>query len=207
MSELKIESARRQLGTALALYLDDRDPVAVHCLALGACELLDYHAKKAGGSPFTSHILKTTPDIDIGKIYSLQRKYWNAFKHATTRSGKEREDEELLQGFSDHQNDVALFIGWSDYLQVAGMLPIEAQVQQIWYIALNPERLAPEHSFEPYERTFPNLAKRPRAVQKSMLRQMIEHTRADREVMSDPRTDIRALILDWKPPLGPAASV
>jgi hypothetical protein len=206
MSELKIESARRQLGTALALYLDDRDPVAVHCLALGACELLDYHAKKAGGSPFTSHILKTTPDIDIGKIYSLQRKYWNAFKHATTRSGKEREDEELLQGFSDHQNDVALSsVGPTIYRSPACC---RSRPRCSRYgTSLNPERLAPEHSFEPYERTFPNLAKRPRAVQKSMLRQMIEHTRADREVMSDPRTDIRALILDWKPPLGPAASV
>jgi hypothetical protein len=43
LSKLKIASARRQLGTALALYLQDADPVSVHCLAGGGCELIDYY--------------------------------------------------------------------------------------------------------------------------------------------------------------------
>ena len=49
MSRLKIECARRQLGTALDLYLRDLDPVSVHCLANGGCELIQFHAAKAGG--------------------------------------------------------------------------------------------------------------------------------------------------------------
>jgi hypothetical protein len=53
MSQLKIESARRQLGTALALYLSDHDPVSVHCLAGGGCEVIEFYAKKAGSEPFT----------------------------------------------------------------------------------------------------------------------------------------------------------
>ena len=60
MSKLKIEAARRQLGQALAFFLQDRDPVAVHCLAGGGCELIEYYATKAGGQPFTSFMLKTT---------------------------------------------------------------------------------------------------------------------------------------------------
>jgi hypothetical protein len=55
----KIEAARRQLGTALALYLKDQGPVSVHCLAGGGCELIEYYAQKGSGEPFTSHILKT----------------------------------------------------------------------------------------------------------------------------------------------------
>lgn len=33
--DLKAAVARRQLGTALALFLDDSDPISVHCLACG----------------------------------------------------------------------------------------------------------------------------------------------------------------------------
>jgi hypothetical protein len=75
LSQLKIDSARRQLGTALALYLQDLDPVSVHCLAGGGCELIEYYDQKAGGEPFSSHILKTYPDIDIRKVRLLQRKF------------------------------------------------------------------------------------------------------------------------------------
>jgi len=48
---VKVESARRQLGTALALYLDYHDPASVHCLAGRACEVLDFYVKKVGKEP------------------------------------------------------------------------------------------------------------------------------------------------------------
>ncbi|MCK1589111.1 hypothetical protein ACVWZV_000121 [Bradyrhizobium sp. GM5.1] len=102
VSVLKIASARRQLGSALSIYLQDLDPVSVHCLAGGGCELIEYYAKKAGGEPFTSHVLKTFPDMDIRQVRILQRKFWNAFKHATHQySGEERDDDELLMRFTD----------------------------------------------------------------------------------------------------------
>src|SRR6266516_3347971 len=139
MSTLKIEAARRQLGTALHLYLRSLDPVSVHCLANGGCELIEFYAKKAGGEPFTSHILKTQPKLDIVALRKIQRQYWTAFKHAVhQRSQQERNDEKLLSRFTDEQNDGALFIGWYDYAQATKMMPVEAQVHQIWYIALNP---------------------------------------------------------------------
>lgn len=198
MSNLKIESARRQLGTALHLYLEDRDPVSVHCLAGGGCELIEYYAKKASGEPFTSHMLKWNPDHNIASLRRIQRQYWNAFKHAThQRSGEERQDDNLLLDFSDHQNDAALFIGWYDYAQATNSMPVEAQVHQAWYIALNPEKLAPEHDITIYRELFPNLRSQMRSQQKHMLKQVIERTRLDRLVMSDPRTDLRSLVISW----------
>lgn len=86
----KIEIARRQLGTALALYLQDQDPVSVHCLAGGGCELIEYFAEKTGAKPLTSHLKNVNPGIDIKEIRRLQRQYWYAFKHATYQNGKER---------------------------------------------------------------------------------------------------------------------
>jgi hypothetical protein len=156
LSELKIESARRQLGTALALYLNNQDPVAVHCLAGGECELIEFYAKKRGAQPFTSHILKTFPDLNIREIRQKQRKYWTAFKHATHLHGEgERDDDELLRKFTDDQNDHALFIGWYDYMLAVNKLPIEAQAYQAWYLALYPEKLDPKHSIDRYEERMP----------------------------------------------------
>src|SRR4051794_12116009 len=102
MSALKIETARRQLGTALALFLSDHDPVSVHCLAGGGCELIEFYAKKAGAEPFTTHMLTARSDLDIKELRRIQRQYWNAFKHAThLYSGQERDDAELLTRFTD----------------------------------------------------------------------------------------------------------
>jgi hypothetical protein len=81
--------------------------------------------------PFVSHILKTWPDLDIKALRKLQRKYWNAFKHALERQGgEERGDDELLSSFTDEDNDAALFIGWYDYAQATKTMPVEAQVHQ-----------------------------------------------------------------------------
>jgi hypothetical protein len=155
------------------------------------------YARKAGAEPFTSHILKTQPDLDIIELRKLQCQYWTAFKHATHRhSGKEREDDELLSRFSDEQNDTALFIGWYDYALATKIMPVEAQVQQ-GYIALHPTKLDPRQSSEPYEDLFPGLRDKTRAEQKGMLNERIERARADGNIMSDRRTDARALILGW----------
>jgi hypothetical protein len=156
---LKIEAARRQLGTALALYLEDSDPVSIHCLAGGACEVIDFYAKKVQGEPFVSHILNQNPDLDMARVRRIQRQFWTAFKHATRKQGKgtevERDDEELLGRFTDDQNDTALFIGWTDYARATGTMPIEAQVHQAWFLAKHPDKLNPMHSKEPYERLSP----------------------------------------------------
>jgi hypothetical protein len=193
----KIEVARRQLGTALSLYLDDSDPVSVLCLANGGCEIIEHFAAKAGAKPFVSHMLEVHPDMDSGKLHGIQRKYWNAFKHVLDRKGRERVDEELLAAFDDKQNDHMLFIGWYDYAQATKKLPIEAQVHQIWYLALYPEKLDPKHSTGRYDTLFPNLRTLPRAKQKRRLRKVITRARSDKHVMRDPGTENRPLIIGW----------
>jgi hypothetical protein len=200
----KIEGARRQLGTALALYLQDGDPVSVHCLAGGGSEVIEFYASKAGREPFVTRILRDNPEIDLRKLRRLQRQYWAAFKHATRRVGKgrssrevERDDEELLANFTDEQNNAALLIGWSDYARATRKMPIEAQVYQTWWIARNIEKLDPQHSREPYENVFPNINSVDRREQKGRLRDAIERARSMPDLMNDPKTDPRPLILPW----------
>jgi len=191
----KTEIARRQLGTALALFLEDSDPVSVHTLACAGCEIAEYLTRKAGEEPFSTHALLTFPDLNIDKIRQLQNQYWNAFKHAQTRGGIEREDSELLERFGDEVNDHTLFVGWHDYMLAVGALPIEAQIFQAWYFALYPEKSNPEVDTRIYRQLFPMLPSKFRADQKRALRQVISSFREDAEVMTHPKTDPRPLML------------
>ena len=77
-----------------------------------------------------------------------------------------------------------LFIGWYDYALATGKMPIEAQLHQVWYIALHPIKLAPQHSAEPYQEVFPALRTKSRGGQKRMLNQAIESRRTDADLMS-----------------------
>jgi hypothetical protein len=191
----KEQIARRQLGTALALFLDDRDPVSAHCLACGGGEIAEALTVKAGKQPFSAHAAEVVPDLQIRKLRELRNMYWNAFKHALDHAGMSRQDEETIAAFSDEKNDHVLFIGWYDLMLSLGRMPIEAQAFQAWYFAKYPEKLDPDLDVEPYLRWFPGIQAMPRAQQKAILRGVIEQHRQIADVMADPRTDPDGLIL------------
>jgi hypothetical protein len=123
----KLNVARHQLGTALDLFIRDRDPIAVQCLARGGGELIDSIASTHNIPTFSTHMLETVPGLDISKLRNLQRQYWNAFKHMNDRAGKPRDDTETLAAFDDTKNDAALFIGSWDYYAVTRRLPLPVQ--------------------------------------------------------------------------------
>ena len=191
----KKDLARRQLGTALHLFLDDCDPVSVHCLACGGAELADYLASETGNTPFSQHALSCNPDMDPNALAAIRNRYWNAMKHATTKGGKARDDDALLSLFADQTNDHILFVGWYDYASAIGILPIETQVFQAWYFANFPEKLALEISPDTFDELFPEIRKMDRRERKAQLREKIEWARLQTDVMLDPRTDPHPLIL------------
>lgn len=113
--------------------------------------------RKAGQEPFVSHVLATYPDMDMRSMRDLQRSYANAFKHMNNPNGQERDDAVLLLKFSDRQNDATLFVGWYDYAAACRAEPLEAQVFQAWYFALQPEALAPDVDHSRYSKIFPGI--------------------------------------------------
>lgn len=104
-----------------------------------------------------------------------------------------RDDEELIRDFSDVANDTALFLGWHDYQAVTGILPIAAQVFQIWFYALNEEKLAPEADRATIRGFFPEIPSQDRAEQKRRLRRATEKFRDNKELLADERTDAARL--------------
>jgi hypothetical protein len=108
-------------------------------------------------------------------------------KNATTRRCSDSFDDEI--------NNHLLFIGWHDYANAIGKLPIEAQMFQIWYLALYPDKLNSNVARRPFEKAFPDLNAQSPSMRKEVLRRKIASSLADLALMSDPRTDTRPLIL------------
>ena len=191
----KLEVARRQLGTALHLFVHDLDPVSVHTLASAACVILETLATIEGKEPFSAHAFATFPDMTAKEFYNLQRKHFNAFKHMTAHVGGLRDDEALLESFSDRLNDGSLFVGWYDSGHISGMLPIAAQVFQAWYFATRPGSLTEGYDAQRYEEIFPGITAVSRQEQKRQLRDAVQHWESDQNLLADKMTDPRPLVL------------
>jgi hypothetical protein len=152
-------------------------------------EVMEGLAETQGDQPFAMQILKTQPEMDRKAVRRLKNQYWNAFKHFFDMKGIPREDEQLLAKFSDVNNDVALFIRWLDYMKVQKRLPISVQVFQVWWYALNDEKLSPHADLDVVRSAFPEIRQQPRAEQKRRLRRMIEKNRKSDQLLSDPATE------------------
>lgn len=194
----KLEIARRQLGTALSLHLAEQDPVSVHCLACGGCEIAEQLALDTGDVVLRNFTLKSRPGMSEADHKALRNQFWNAFKHAKERKGASRNDDELMSRFSASENDVRLFTGWLDYSMVAKLLPIEAKVFNTWFLALDLTKFAPDVDqgfVAEIEREFPGLGDLPPDQQRQMLRHSIEKWRSSPVLLASKSTDHRPLIL------------
>lgn len=195
-SNIKVRLARAQLGTALHLFLRDKDPYSVHALACGGSELIEGLAETAGLSTLSTHIMALQPDMDMRKIRGLRNQYWNAIKHFYNHTGKAaRDDEHLMGDFSDAANDAVLFMGWLDYLMLVKQLPVEVQVFQAWWYATNEARMNPNADPDPWRVLFPGIASQDRQEQKRRLRRTVEKYRKNREILADPRTEQGPLLV------------
>lgn len=193
----KGEVARRQLGTALDLFLRGHDPVSVHTLAMAGGEIAERLAEKAGAETLISHIRATFPDMEEKDLRNIQRKYYNAFKHAAKINGQYRNDDSVLENFNPQSNDHVLYHGWHD-LTVSGLpIPIEAQVFEFWYFAKYSEKVNPEVDISVATNLFPSLPSCSLQRQRSALIDAIRKAKKNGSVMADPATDKRPLMLPW----------
>lgn len=195
MQLTKSEVARRQLGTALSIFVSNHDPISVHVLACGAGEIANHLSKKAEKPTFSLHLLSVNPDLDEGGLKALRNRYWNAFKHATTQGGKDRDDDEILQNFRDDHNDHVLFIGWYDYMRAVECYPVGAQVFQLWYFGMYPDKVNSAPAVAHAVKVFGKLQEVSRQEAKRRLRLVIQDYENDQKLLANPRTDKRPLII------------
>jgi hypothetical protein len=77
----KIETAVRQLDTAITLYFEEGDPVSVHTLACAAHQVIhDINRHNDGPELLFDVLSRKKSDVQISK--ALLHKQYNYFKHA-----------------------------------------------------------------------------------------------------------------------------
>lgn len=199
-SETPIRIARHQLGTALSLFLRNKDPLSVQALACRGSEVIERIAQTKGVVSISTHIIGSTSFTDTKALRKERNLYWNAIKHytRTDRSDPNRDDDKLMASFTDQANDVVLFLGWWDYQAITKRLPVEAQVFQVWWYGINDKDMYPGEMREKVRTFFPNIMADDRAQQKRCLNRMIEKQRQNKEVLADERTEFGPLMLsNW----------
>lgn len=190
-----MQVARAQLGTALGLFIRDKDSLSVQALACGGSEIIEGLTEQADLPTLSTHILQTFPDVDFRGIKALRNQYWNAIKHFYRHDGKTvRDDEALMAKFDDTANDGVLFMGWLDYLLLVKRLPVEVQVFQVWWYATNERRMNPAADPTPWRAVFPGISADNRTEQKRRLRRVVEKYRKDKRILGDPRTEVGPLM-------------
>jgi hypothetical protein len=189
--ESREELVRRLLGVATQLFLDDKDPISVHCLASSAGEHAAELAAQAKAETLNQHILKTFPERSLKEIRKLRNRDWNAIKHSKNEAGQLRIPEAELKEFKDAVNDHMLFIVWYDFMMSGAKLPIPAQVYQVWYFELYQEkvRLSGENTSD-----FGGLVGLPRKEQKQRLNQLSRKFSTDEALLKHEGTDPRPLV-------------
>ena len=191
------ELVRRLLGVATQLFVDDLDPISVHCLASSAAEHASFLSVQNKGTSFTDHILAVNDArYNLAEVRRLRNRTWNIIKHSRKLGGEPFDVAAELEGFSDRINDAVLFVVWYDFANSGQRLPVEAQAFQIWYFELYPETLNEDYVSENGRTNeFPNLRRARRCEQKEMLRNKIGILRGDADLLAHPKTDKRPLVL------------
>ena len=68
-------------------------------------------------------------------------------------------------------------------------MPIAAQVFQVWWYALNEDKLSDDADVSIFRSAFPEIMKADRPEQKRRLRRKIEKYRDDKNLLADPATE------------------
>ena len=74
-----LQAANRQLGTAIRLFFNDEDAIAVHTLACAAREIYEKQCYKHGVDPMLYHIKRNNPHYTQKQIMDLLNRARNFF--------------------------------------------------------------------------------------------------------------------------------
>lgn len=182
----KLEVARRQLGTALHLYIENLDPVSVHTLAGAAREVIERLAARAGVTTFKDHATAANLGITDKEFWKVVNLHRNAMKHAD--EARETLDKKLLAQFTDQHNMHLMYIYWTDYCALTGHLPIEAQHFLVWCALHSPPdvHLKLRRMWDCFGHDLMSLSL---ADRKWRLKNAIRSARSSTDVMTAPETE------------------
>jgi hypothetical protein len=176
----KLEAANRQLCTAIRLFFDDGDAVAVHTLVCSAREIYEKHCAKNNSLRMFDFVRAGSPDAAEKDLWNLLNAARNFFKHPGDTLG------DIIE-FDDTMNDFQLLTACQDCATVsAGRQPPEVQAYALWYLAVEApdeqavaeaapgDAAAAQALQHQIDQQFPGLRTAPRAEKKRFGRRLLE---------------------------------
>jgi len=133
----KKEVVRRELATAIRLYVTNGDPVAIHVLTSAAAEILNVVGKTRAVETWKVAFLDRIVDEHRGEVEAALREPYNFMKHASSDADAE------FDGFNPAINGVLLFVCCRDYWLVYDDLSPEMKVFMVLQATLRPQYVMP----------------------------------------------------------------
>lgn len=127
----KLDSAHRQIRTAIRMYFAGDDQVSIHTLVCAAREIYEKHCELAGIDRMFNYIKASHPDHDDKKLWKILNNARNFFKHPDP-------DGDLNSSIqiNDVDNRAMLFCACHDCAMLCGPnQPAEVQVFIVWFMA------------------------------------------------------------------------
>jgi hypothetical protein len=187
MRVTKLDSARRQLVTAIRLFFGGGDLVSVYSLASNAWEVIDVLCTKASVESFSKQARENLQAGHTLKYY-VNEPCRNFFKHAD----KDPAPDSYVE-LSVANVQAMLFLVTEDYIRYRKGGPVEAQVFQAWFVAIYPEKVddnpRAQCNLADVQRAFPGIATLAFSDQIEMGRLVLEAAYRDAELINDARTE------------------
>lgn len=131
----KLDSARRQLRTAIQLFFDDKDPVSIHCLASSAYRILRDLAEGSGDCEFHNSMMAC---INQG----MKSQYWTAINSAANFFKHADRDPEETYAFNPAANDLLLILCCQYIQSREAELPAEGKAYTAWVLINYPNLIS-----------------------------------------------------------------
>ncbi|SOE86964.1 hypothetical protein SAMN05446935_7499 [Burkholderia sp. YR290] len=188
MRVTKIDAARRQLITAIRLFFDHGDPVSVYSLASNAWEVIDVLCTSAGVDSFSKQARENLPAGQTLKHY-INQPCRNFFKHADHDPNPDSSVE-----LREANVSAIVFLAVEDYMRLRQGGPVEAQVFQLWFIAVFPGKVSEDDpvaqsKLDSAKLAFPGIDTLAASDQIEMGRRELEDARRDAGLAADPKTE------------------
>jgi hypothetical protein len=181
----KIDVARRQLACAIRLFFADDDLVSIYSLGANAWEVIDALCSRDSVGSISSETREhVRSGSDLKRDY-VNSPYRNFFKHA------DKDPEETLPDIEHPQVEAILFLAVEDYIRLVRKSPVEFQVFQLWYLAININKGDPGALAEVLRSTeaaLPGIRDAARVRQVAMGQQLLRESGRDASLLADPHT-------------------
>lgn len=131
----KIDAACRQLETAIWLYFNNGDAVAIHTLACNAREIFERQCQRRGKARMFDRISQNHDDAKSTELWNVLNKARNFFKHLNPD-----EDVDASIEFSHDDNKMTIYIAAHDCASLLGKeVPVTVKRYLLWLSAIEPE--------------------------------------------------------------------